>query len=139
MWDRNDGPIFAFQPPTMKVLTTLILLPLILLAGRLQAQSPGIIYSYAVGNWRDGPVVEISPLFQTTEQYTTPQLIALVKQKWPKVFTDSTDIDIQRFATKSEGEESRVVLKAKYGRRNLPVDLMPAEPFEAPVPVEKTK
>ena len=123
----------------MKVLTTLILLPLMLVAGHLQAQPPGTIYSYAVGNWRDGPVVEISPLFETTEQYTTPQLIALVKQKWPQAFTDSTDIDIQRFATESEGEESRVVLKAKYDQRKLPVNLMPPEPLEAPAPEEKSK
>ncbi len=123
----------------MKALTTLLLLPLMILAGHLQAQPPATIYSYAVGNWRDGPVVEISPLFQTNEQATTPQLIALVKQKWPKAFTDSTDIDIQLFATESEGEGSRLVLKAKYGQRKLPVNLMAAEPFEAPAPEEKAK
>lgn len=123
----------------MKVLTTLILLSLMLLAGHVQAQPPGVIYSYAVGNWRDGPVVEISPLFETTEQFTTNQLIALVKQKWPQAFTDSTDIDIQRFATESEGEDSRVVLKAKYDQRKLPVNMMPAEPLKAPASEEKAK
>ncbi|MBK6409333.1 MAG: hypothetical protein IPF78_06465 [Flavobacteriales bacterium] len=79
------------------------------------------IYSYAIGNWRTGPTVEISPLFETTEMFTTPQLIAWVRHEWPESFTDTTDIDVQRFATIEEGSESRSILKAKYGVRKLPV------------------
>lgn len=100
------------------------------------ASAQNTIYSYAIGNWRNGPTVEISPLFETTEMFTTPQLIAWVRKEWPESFTDTTDIDVQRFATIEEGSESRTILKAKYGRRTLPVnmletDSMPKTP-EAP-------
>jgi hypothetical protein len=91
---------------------------------KLQAQAPQTIYSYAVGNWRDGPVVEISPLFQTTEAFTTPQLVAQVRKQWPQAFTDTTDIDVLRFVTREEGQESRTTLKAKYGLRRLPVNMI---------------
>ncbi|MEO8732912.1 MAG: hypothetical protein ABI373_01140, partial [Flavobacteriales bacterium] len=87
------------------------------------------IYSYAIGNWRNGPTVEISPLFETTERFTTPQLIAWVRKEWPESFTDTTDIDVQRFVTIEEGHESRTTLKAKYGRRNLPVNMFEADPM----------
>lgn len=103
----------------MKKSSLLLVAALIGLASAVSAQNT--IYSYAIGNWRNGPTVEISPLFRTTEMFTTPQLIAWVRQQWPKEFTDTTDIDVQRFATVEEGTESRTVLQAKYGRRNLAV------------------
>jgi hypothetical protein len=90
------------------------------------AQAPNVIYSYAVGDWRDGPVVTISPLFETTEAFTTPQLIARVKKEYP-AFANITDIDIQRFATMEEGELSRTTLKAKYGVRKLQVNMLEAQ------------
>lgn len=100
-------------------------LHLLVLAGAaglaMAAQAQNTIYGYAIGNWRNGPTVEITPLFRTTEMFTTPQLIAWVREQWPKEFTDTTDIDVQRFATVEEGTESRTVLQAKYGRRNLAV------------------
>lgn len=85
------------------------------------------VYSYTIGNWRNGPTVEISPLFETTEMFTTPQLIAWARQQWPGSFTDTTDMDVQRFATIEEGNESRTTLKAKYGMRKLPVHMIEAE------------
>lgn len=91
------------------------------------ARAQNTIYGYAIGNWRNGPVVEISPLFETTELYTTPQLIAWVRGQWPASFTDTTDIDVQRFATVEEGAESRTSLKAKYGLRKLQVHEWSAE------------
>ncbi|HRN36851.1 MAG TPA: hypothetical protein PLV70_10030 [Flavobacteriales bacterium] len=99
----------------------------------LAARAQNTIYGYAIGNWRNGPVVEISPLFETTEMYTTPHLIAWVRQQWPASFTDTTDIDVQRFATVEEGAGSRTSLKAKYGLRRLQVhewsaDEMPRTP-----------
>ncbi|MBS1936491.1 MAG: hypothetical protein JSS84_01600 [Bacteroidetes bacterium] len=100
---------------------------LALLAGPCLAQNT--IYGYAIGNWRNGPVVQISPLFETTEMYTTPQLIAWVRKEWPQSFTDTTDIDVQRFATVEEGTESRTILKAKYGMRKLEVHLFDAAPM----------
>ncbi len=107
------------------------------------ASAQNTIYSYAIGNWRNGPTVEISPLFETTEMFTTPQLIAWVRHQWPESFTDTTDIDVQRFATTEEGSESRTILKAKYGRRNLPVhmieaDEMPRTPATPGNPAEAT-
>ncbi|HEY0978557.1 MAG TPA: hypothetical protein VGE21_13880 [Flavobacteriales bacterium] len=107
----------------MKLFRTLLLVALLPLAGLVRAQAPNVIYSYAIGDWRNGPVVVISPLFETTEAFTTPQLIARVKRDYP-AFKDITDIDIQRFATVEEGEESRRILKAKYGVRKLEVNML---------------
>jgi hypothetical protein len=55
--------------------------------------APKTIYSYAIGNWR--------------KDYTA--------------FKDITDIDVQRFATMEEGNESRTTLRAKYLTRKLEV------------------
>lgn len=109
------------------------LFPVLLLSGpALHAQAPNTIYAYAIGDWRDGPVVTISPLFETTEAYTTPQLIARVKKDYPD-FATITDIDVQRFVTVEEGELSRTTLKAKYGVRNLEVRMLEhAAPVKEP-------
>ncbi len=82
--------------------------------------APKTIYSYAIGNWRNGPVVVISPLFVTTEQASTPQLIARVRKDYAE-FKDIADIDVQRFATTEEGNESRTTLRSKYLTRKLEV------------------
>lgn len=100
----------------------------------LLAWSQNTIYSYAVGNWRNGPVVTISPLFETTEAFTTPQLIARVKKEYP-AFKDITDIDVQRFATTEEGELSRSTLRGKYHQRKLEVLMVePTPPAPAVLP-----
>lgn len=104
-----------------------LLLPALLAVG-LSAHAQKVIYSYAVGNWRNGPEVVISPLFTTTEQRTTPQLIAQVRASWPGSYTDSTDIDVLRFATREEGEESRTTLQRKYMARKLDVRLLEGAP-----------
>lgn len=113
----------------MRKLRSLLLGCLLPLAGGAFAQAPNVIYSYATGNWRQGPVVVISPLFETTEAFTTPQLIARVKQEYP-AFQDITDIDIQRFATVEEGEDSRRILRSKYLQRKLEVQLLENAPAE---------
>jgi hypothetical protein len=95
-----------------------------LLGMGLSAHAQKDIYCYAIGNWRNGPTVVISPLFGTTEQRTTPQLIAQVRGSWPDSFTDSTDIDVQRFATREEGEESRTTLQRKFLARKLQVQML---------------
>lgn len=101
--------------------TPLITAALVLTALTARAQeAPKTIFSYAVGNWRNGPVVVISPLFGTTEQATTPQLIQRVRSTYPE-FKDITDIEVQRFATEEEGLESRTTLRAKYLARKLEV------------------
>lgn len=114
---------------------------LVLLPAAASAQNT--IYSYAIGNWRNGPVVEISPLFETTEMYTTPQLIRWVRGQWPQSFTDTTDIDVLRFATTEEGHLSRTELARKYATRKLPVNLiaagtMPRTPQRPPAQVPAT-
>jgi hypothetical protein len=110
------------------MIRSLLFLVVLLTGTVLRAQAPQTIYSYAIGDWRNGPVVVISPLFETTEAFTTPQLIARVKAEYP-AFKDITDIDIQRFATVEEGQDSRRVLKSKYLRRELKVDLLEG-PFD---------
>ena len=108
------------------------LLPFVLAfsANALFAQPPNKIWSYAIGDWRDGPVVTISPLFETTEAFTTPMLIKRVKQDYAQ-FANIMDIDVMRFATIEEGELSRTALKGKYEFRKLAVNMLEAEP--APV------
>lgn len=81
------------------------------------------IWSHAIGNWRNGPVVYISPLIETTEAFTTPQLIERYKKDFPELAT-ATDIDVLRFGTPEEGDDSRHTLKAKYGMRKLEVVML---------------
>lgn len=88
------------------------------------------IWSYSVGNWRNGPVVYISPLIETTEAFTTPQLIERYKREFP-VLKDVVDLDVLRFGTPEEGNESRTTLKAKYGMRKLEVMMLESVAKEA--------
>ncbi|MBL7950460.1 MAG: hypothetical protein JNM62_01965 [Flavobacteriales bacterium] len=81
------------------------------------------IWSHAIGNWRNGPVVYITPLIETTEAFTTPQLITRYKAEFPEL-KDVTDLDVLRFATPEEGDQSRTTLKAKYGIRKLEVVML---------------
>ena len=104
-----------------------LLLCLAFLTNLLLAQPPNKIWSYAIGDWRDGPVVTISPLFETTEAFTTPMLIKRVKQDYAP-FANIMDIDVMRFATVEEGELSRTTLKGKYEHRKLTVNMLEAEP-----------
>ena len=113
---------------------TRLLLPIAFafLANALLAQAPNKIWSYAIGDWRDGPVVTISPLFETTEAFTTPMLIKRVKQDYT-AFAKIMDIDVMRFATVEEGELSRTTLKGKYEARKLTVNMLES----APAPVKE--
>ncbi len=101
----------------------------ILLLGAFAATAQNTIYSHAIGNWRNGPTVYITPLIETTEAFTTPQLIERYKAEFPAL-VDVTDLDVLRFATPEEGEESRSSLKAKYGIRKLEVVMLEARPEE---------
>ena len=51
------------------------LLTLGLLIGAFTANAQKQIWSHAIGNWRNGPIVYITPLIETTEAFTTPKLI----------------------------------------------------------------
>jgi hypothetical protein len=129
LWNLGNAlsvlaPSLREEPAAMK--TKQILLSAALSLVGTFAFGQNTIYSYAIGNWRNGPTVEISPVFKTTEMFTTPQLISWVRAQWPESFTDTTDIDVQRFAGLDEGNLSRTELKAKYARRKLPVHMIDA-------------
>lgn len=98
-------------------------LTLALLASSLAAHAQNIIWSHAIGNWRNGPVVYITPLIETTEAFTTAQLIARHKAEYPEL-KDVVDLDVLRFGTPEEGHDSRTILKAKYGLRKLEVVML---------------
>ena len=119
---------------------SLLLIAFTVVASALFAQAPNKIFAYAIGDWRDGPVVTISPLFETTEAFTTLQLIARVKSEYVE-FASIKDIDVQRFVTVEEGELSRITLKGKYGVRKLEVNMLEAPKpngnSEAPTQKEK--
>lgn len=108
------------------------LIALAFLLGSLFASAQNTIYSHAIGNWRNGPTVYITPLIETTEAFTTPQLIARYRAEYPEL-KDVVDLDVLRFGTPEEGDESRRVLQAKYGVRKLPV-VMLEQPSERPGP-----
>lgn len=103
-----------------------LLVTALLLIGTCAA-AQNTIYSHAIGNWRNGPTVYITPVIETTEAFTTPQLIARYKAEHPEL-ADVQDLDVLRFATAEEGEESRRSLKAKYGMRKLEVVMLEARP-----------
>lgn len=106
------------------------LITLIVLVGTLSLHAQNTIYSHAIGNWRNGPVVYISPLIETTEAETKPQLAQLFRREFPEL-RDLKDLDVLLFGTKEEGEESRRVLEMKYGLRRLKVVML-----EVPAPAE---
>lgn len=101
---------------------------LLFLAFAVIARSQNVIWAVATGDWRNGPVVVISPLFETTEAARDPELIGYVKEHY-KEFAAITDITLQRFGTIEEGLEARKTLASKYGARKLPVDLMEQPPL----------
>lgn len=106
-----------------------------LLFGSLSASAQNVIWSHAIGNWRNGPTVYITPLIETTEAFTTAQLIARYKADHPEL-KDVTDLDVLRFGTPEEGNDSRNTLKAKYGMRKLDVVMLeaPKEQSVTPAP-----
>lgn len=109
----------------------------IFLAIGLIGSAQNVIWSHAIGNWRNGPTVYITPLIETTEAFTTAQLIARYKADHPEL-KDVTDLDVLRFGTPEEGNDSRNTLKAKYGMRKLVVVMLEA-PKEQPVTPAPTR
>ncbi|HNR54652.1 MAG TPA: hypothetical protein PKJ19_05775 [Flavobacteriales bacterium] len=99
------------------------LVTVLLLLAATTASAQKAIWSHAVGNWRNGPVVYITPLIETTEAVTTPQLLADYRLFFPEL-RDVVDLDVLRFATPEEGNDSRKVLKAKYDMRKLEVVML---------------
>lgn len=99
---------------------TFLLMPLASLA-------QNTLYSYGIGNWRNGPVVVFSPLFETTEAFTATQIEEWIREQWPATFTPSTEMDVLFFATVEEAEEHRRTLRRKYAMRKLDVHLLEAD------------
>lgn len=110
--------------------------PLLVLAFVLSALSvsaQNTIYSHAIGNWRNGPVVYITPLIETSEAMTKPKLREQYRTQFPELKDiPDTDLDVLLFGTKEEGEESRVSLMRKYGFRKLDVVMLETGPGAPP-------
>ena len=106
------------------------LLTLGLLFTTFAANAQKQIWSHAIGNWRNGPVVYITELIEVTEADTDPVLLKIYKRDF--FAEDVKDIDILRFGTREEGEESIRTLKAKYGMRKLEVEILEIPAIEGP-------
>lgn len=101
------------------------LLSLALLLCGLSAVAQNTIYSFAIGNWRNGPTVYITPLIETTEAATKPKL----KEQFRALHNELKDIadmdlDVLLFGSREEGEEHRSSLKQKYRTRKLDVVML---------------
>ncbi len=91
------------------------------------ASAQNKIWSHAIGNWRNGPTVCITPLIETTEATTKQQLKEQYRADFPELknIVDA-DLDVLLFGTKEEGEESRTSLQRKYEYRKLVVVMLEA-------------
>ena len=102
---------------------------LIFVLGAFASSAQNTIYSHAIGNWRNGPVVYITPLIETTEATTKPQLRAQLRAQFPELKDiPDTDFEVLLFGTKEEGDESRTSLQRKYAYRKLEVVMLEAAP-----------
>ena len=101
-----------------------LLIPALLLCG-LSATAQNIIYSHAIGNWRNGPVVCITPLVETSEATTKAHLLERFRAEFPELKDiPANDLDVLLFGTREEGDDSRRTLQAKYGMRKLQVVML---------------
>ncbi|MEZ4755832.1 MAG: hypothetical protein R2817_03270 [Flavobacteriales bacterium] len=101
------------------------LLAVLLLIGTATA-AQNTIYSHAIGNWRNGPSVYITPVIETTEKVGSAGVRAQVKEQYPELRDiPAHDLDVLLFGTQEEAELSRRTLQAKYTMRKLPVVLLP--------------
>jgi len=103
------------------------LLSIALLLCGLSAVAQNTIYSFAIGNWRNGPTVYISPLIETTEAATKPQLKEQFRAQHAELKDiPDLDLDVLLFGSREEGEEHRLGLKPKYAYRKLAVVMLEA-------------
>lgn len=111
-----------------------LLLATLLLIG-MAATAQNTIYSHAIGNWRNGPTVYITPVIETTEKVGSAGVRAQVKEQYKELRDiPAHDLDVLLFGTQEEAELSRRTLQAKYALRKLPVVLLPAAPANTPAP-----
>ncbi|MFZ1688215.1 MAG: hypothetical protein WAU70_12370 [Flavobacteriales bacterium] len=97
---------------------TLIASLLLLASQALLAQKT--IHAYAIGNWRNGPTVQMTDVFETSEQFTTEQIMARVKAEYV-AFKDIIDTDLLLFTDTPSALKNQEVLIHKYAQRKLPV------------------
>ncbi|MBK9175897.1 MAG: hypothetical protein IPM46_06065 [Flavobacteriales bacterium] len=103
------------------------LLTIALLAIGLGAAAQNTIYAHAIGNWRNGPTVYITPLIETTEAMTKPKLKELFRAQYAELKSIADEnLDVLLFGTADEGDASRVSLKGKYAYRKLEVVMLHA-------------
>jgi len=103
------------------------ILSLALLLGAFATQAQSTIYSFAIGNWRNGPTVYITPLIETTEAATKTQLKEQFRARHAELRAiPDLDFDVLLFGSREEGEEHRLGLKPKYAYRKLAVVMLEA-------------
>ncbi|MBL7983072.1 MAG: hypothetical protein JNL52_14830 [Flavobacteriales bacterium] len=101
------------------------LLTIALVAIGLAACAQNTIYSHAIGNWRNGPVVYITPLIEASEAMTKAQLLERFRAEYPELKNiPASDLDVLLFGTREEGDDSRRTLQSKYGVRKLQVVML---------------
>jgi len=106
------------------------------IAQNLSAEQASTIYSHAIGNWRNGPTVYITPVFGTTEMIGSAGVRSQVKEQYAELRDiPAHDLDVLLFGTQEEAELSRRTLQAKYTLRKLPVVMLPTTPNNTPAPV----
>jgi hypothetical protein len=110
-----------------------LFLPLLLLSC-LAIHAQDTIWSHAIGNWKNGPVVYLSPVIETSEAVPKARLTEQYKEQF-KELREAADLDVLLFATPEEAEESRQTLRMKYGTRKLEVVLLETQT----VPSQKEK
>lgn len=107
---------------------------LVLLVGAFAANAQSTIYSFAIGNWRNGPTVYLTPLIETTEAATKPKLKEQFRAQHAELIDiPDMDLDVLLFGTREEGEEHRMSLKQKYSHRKLEVVML--APAGTPMPL----
>lgn len=100
---------------------------LALLLGATSANAQSTIYSFAIGNWRNGPTVYITPLIETTEAATKTKLKEQFRARHAELRDiPDMDLDVLLFGTREECEEHRMSLRHKYGYRKLEVVILEA-------------
>ncbi len=102
-----------------------------LLLGGLTTAAQNTIYSLAIGNWRGGSPVYITPVIETTEAMSKAALEALFRAQHPELKDIAKDnLDVLLFGTREEGDDKRMQLQRSYAYRKLEVMMLEA-PAEA--------
>ncbi|QQR85953.1 MAG: hypothetical protein IPJ76_15295 [Flavobacteriales bacterium] len=103
---------------------TLLASLLLLMATAALAQKP--IYAYAIGNWRNGPTVQMTDVFVTSERFTTEQIMERVMKEYGS-FKHVADHDLLLFTDSAEAMNNQRVLVHKYAQRKLGVQVRNAD------------